>query len=77
MFRWLLEKFQRANGSPLTKWSVTIDGEFIVTGDGSGTIRRLSKADLRKVVVQTDGSGPWGADVLFFLFGNEPAAVFQ
>jgi hypothetical protein len=64
--------------SPLAKWSVRIEGESIVTSDGSRASLQLPIAALRKVVVQTDDSGPWGADVIFFLFTSspEPAGVF-
>ena len=78
MFRWLAAKFRERSASPLAKWSVSIEGDCIITGDGSEIFKRLSIADLRKVVVQTDDSGPWGADVVYFLFDGdtEPAAVF-
>jgi hypothetical protein len=78
MLRWLAEKLRERNVSPLAKWSVAIEGDSIVTSDGSETTRNLSIPELRKVVVQTDDSGPWGADVLYFLFtgDTEPAAVF-
>ncbi len=78
MLRWLAEKLRERNASPLAKWSVAVEGDTIVTSDGSETTRNLSIPELRKVVVQTDDSGPWGADVLYFLFtgDTEPAAVF-
>jgi hypothetical protein len=62
----------------LDRWSVSFDAESIVTSDGSGSSLKLPVAELHKVVVQTDGSGPWGPDVLYFLFGSgpEPAGVF-
>jgi hypothetical protein len=40
-----------------------------------GTTRQLTISELRKVVVQTDDSGPWGADVLYYLFTNDPEPV--
>ena len=78
MLKWLAAKFRERNVSPLAMWSVGIDGECIVTSDGLGTAKTLPISELRKVVVQTDDSGPWGADVLYFLFDGdtEPAAVF-
>ena len=62
----------------MTKWGVAFDGDCIVTSDGLGATHKLPTAELRKVVVATDDSGPWGADVLYFLFtrDREPAAVF-
>lgn len=62
----------------MSRWSVAFDGDCIVTSNGLGTTRKLPTAELRKVVVVTDDSGPWGADVLYFLFtgDTDPAAVF-
>jgi hypothetical protein len=78
MLRWLAEKLRERNASPLARWSVAIEEGSIVTSDGSDTTNKLAIPELRKVVVQTDDSGPWGADVLYFLFtgGTQPAAVF-
>lgn len=76
MLRWLRKKL--TNTSPLTLWSVSfLDGE-IVTSDGQGAERTLPLCDLRRVVVATDDSGPWGADVVFLLYSNDPdpAAIF-
>ena len=38
----------------------------------------MSTDALRKVVVATDDSGPWGADVVFLLFScaSEPVGIF-
>lgn len=78
MLSWLRTKLRERNASPLTKWSVRIEGGSILTSDSSETTHQLPVTALKKVIVQTDDSGPWGADVLFFLFtsGAEPAAVF-
>jgi hypothetical protein len=65
MLGWLRDKLRDWNSSPLTQWSVRFEGDDITTSDGSETIRRLPLRELRKVVVQTDDSGPWGADVLY------------
>jgi hypothetical protein len=77
MLTWLRNKLQDWNKSPLTKWSVRFEGDDIATSDGSET-HRLPVKELRKVVVQTDDSGPCGADVLYYLFAEEaqPAGVF-
>ena len=78
MLRRLREKLRDWNSSSLTKWSVRFEGDDIATSDGSETTRRLAMRELRKVVVQTDDSGPWGADVLYLLFTDDtqPAGVF-
>ena len=78
MLKWLRDRLRDWETSPLEKWSVRFDGDYIVTSDGQETTRRLPVHELRRVIVQTDDSGPWGADVLYFLFTSdpEPAAVF-
>jgi hypothetical protein len=59
-------------------WTVAIHDDVILIGDGQGAKRRLPMLDLRTVVVATDGSGPWGTDVVFLLYadGPEPVGVF-
>ncbi len=54
---------------------VAVDDGFIVTNDGLGTELRLPMASLRRVVVATDDSGPWGVDVVFLLYSSEAAPV--
>ena len=78
MLRWVREKLRDWNTSPLGKWSVRFDADDIETSDGLNTKHRLPIRELRKVVVQTDDSGPCGVDVLYFLFteDQQPAAVF-
>ena len=78
MLDWLRDKLRDWNNSPLAKWSVRFEGDFIVTSDGSDTTHHLPISQLQKVVVRTDDSGPWGADVLYFLFpaDPEPKGVF-
>lgn len=78
MLGWLRDKIRDWNSPPLAKWSVRFEGDEIATSDGLETTHRLSIRELRKVVVQTDDSGPWGADVLYFLFTEDPqpAGVF-
>jgi hypothetical protein len=78
MLGWLRGRIREWGSSPLAKWSVRFEGDEIATSDGSGTTHRLNVGELRRVVVQTDDSGPWGADVLYFLFTEDsrPAGVF-
>jgi hypothetical protein len=53
-------------------------GDVIVTNDGQGTERKLPLIDLKRVVVATDDSGPWGDDVVFLLYSDsdEPVGIF-
>lgn len=76
MFGWLRKRL--AGTSPLTLWNVELVGEDIITSDGQGAARRLAIRDLRRVVVATDDSGPWGADVVFLLYSDhtDPAGMF-
>lgn len=76
MFEWLRKKL--LNHSPLSKWSVRFRDGVIVTSDGGGGERMLPLCELRRVVVATDDSGPWGADVVFLLYSTEadPVGIF-
>ncbi len=64
--------------SPLEDWSVSFEDCEIVTRDGRGERRVLAVSDLRRVVVATDDSGPWGADVVFLLYASDadPVGLF-
>lgn len=73
MFGWLRKKLLPP--SPLAQWSVRFRDGHIVTKDGQGDERTLPVKDLRRVVVATDDSGPWGADVVFLLYSHEPEPV--
>lgn len=76
MLGWLRKRFMRA--SPLAQWSVGFNGGDIVTSDGQGDERKVALRDLTRVVVATDDSGPWGADVVFPLYASEadPICLF-
>lgn len=76
MFGWLRGKFN--GSSQLAQWSVSLDGDDIVTSDGQGNERKMALRDLSRVVVATDDSGPWGADVVFLLYssGSDPKCLF-
>jgi hypothetical protein len=76
MFDWLRKRF--ANKSPLARWSVSIEEGQILTSDGMCNGRQMALSDLTRVVVATDDSGPWGADVVFLLYskGPDPAGLF-
>jgi hypothetical protein len=76
MLDWLRKRL--VNTSPLTLWSVSFSEGDIVTSDGQGAGRKLPLRELRRVVIATDDSGPWGADVVFLLYSDDPdpAAVF-
>jgi hypothetical protein len=73
MLSWLRKKIGRP--SPLSQWSVSLHEGNIVTDDGQGTQRTLPVSDLRRVVVATDESGPWGADVVYLLYSDDADAA--
>lgn len=73
----MIERFRKwlSRPSALERWSVHIESDHIVTADGHGEMRCLAIADLTKVVVATDDSGPWGPDVVYLLYGVGPDPV--
>ena len=73
MLAWLRRKLSPP--PPLARWSVRFTDGDIVTSDGGGDERTLPLRDLRRVVIATDDSGPWGADVVFLLYSGAPDAV--
>lgn len=75
VFGWL--KNWIARGKP-PSWTVTVVDGVIAINDGQGTERTLLERELRRVVVATDDSGPWGEDVVFLLYGEAaaPTGIF-
>ncbi|MFL9840231.1 hypothetical protein ABS767_04585 [Sphingomonas sp. ST-64] len=57
---------------------MSISDQEIVICDDTGTQRALSLPDLHRVVIATDDSGPWGADVIYLLYsaGDDPVCLF-
>jgi hypothetical protein len=68
MFGWFKKKPQRLE--PESKWVVAIDGDLISIRDEGGLIKSVAKSDLSGVAIETNNSGPWGADVWWLLFDN-------
>ncbi len=68
----------RPLGSIGAAWSVSLDAEIITTSDGRSAPRLLKIKDLRRVVIATDDSGPWGDDVVILLYSDaeDPVGVF-
>jgi len=54
---------------PEALWQLSVDQEHIELTAQDGTFTRLEKSALRGVIVETNDSGPWGADVWWLLFG--------
>lgn len=66
-----------AKGKP-PSWTVAVVDDLITINDGQGTERTVLVSELRRVVVATDASGPWGEDVVFLLYSEaaEPTGIF-
>jgi hypothetical protein len=45
--------------------------EVLTVTDAGGQERRLAFADLIGVAIETNDSGPWGADLWWLLFGQD------
>ncbi|HYJ84101.1 MAG TPA: hypothetical protein VEW26_14810, partial [Allosphingosinicella sp.] len=51
------------------RWVVVVDGGSVRVTDEAGASRAVAKAELAGVAIETNDSGPWGADVWWLLFG--------
>ena len=66
MFGWFKRKPRPLE--PECRWVIAMDDERISIRDDAGEIKTVAKHDLSGVVIETNGSGPWGADVWWLLF---------
>ena len=66
MFGWFKKK--QPPLQPEGKWVVAIEGDRISVRDDSGQLKSVAKSDLSGVAIETNDSGPWGADVWWMLF---------
>lgn len=71
MFGWFSKK--RPALQPESKWVVAIDDDLITICDDAGQVRSIAKSDLAGVAIETNDSGPWGADVWWLLFDGTDA----
>lgn len=53
------------------QWTVTTLDDRIETVDPNGEVRSVGYEDLRGVMIETNDSGPVGADVWWLLFGAD------
>jgi hypothetical protein len=56
---------------PEAAYVVSFDGTVIAVRDPDGQVHQLPISDLRGVIIETDDSGPWGADLWWLLFGAD------
>lgn len=52
-------------------WTVEVTPERIAATDPAGNVSRVEMADLHGVMIETNDSGPFGADVWWLLFGAD------
>ena len=76
MFGWFKRKPQRLE--PESRWKVSIEGDVIRVLEMDDTTSTLAMVDLSAVVIETNDSGPWGADSWWLLFdrSGNPACAF-
>jgi len=55
---------------PESKWRLAIDDDRISVRDEAGALKSIAKAELSGVAIETNDTGPWGADVWWLLFGS-------
>jgi hypothetical protein len=77
MFGWFARKPEKAKRlMPEGKWLVGCEGDVLRVIDDRQEVKQLAKSDLTGVIIETNDSGPWGADVWWLLFGpNDRVAV--
>ncbi len=72
MFGWFAPKRAKAKRlMPEAKWLVECEGDVLQATDDKQNVQRLAKSDLTGVIIETNDSGPWGADVWWLLFGPD------
>ena len=60
------------SGSPESLFVLTIEGDRILNKRPDGDIEQIALSELSRVLVETNDSGPWFADVWFILEGGSP-----
>jgi hypothetical protein len=68
MFGWLTKWMKRP--APEARWHVEEGPEVLCVRDAEGQVSALAKAELSGVAIETNDTGPWGADVWWLLFGS-------
>jgi hypothetical protein len=74
MFGWLKRKRQPARLDPESRWIVEADEHRIIVTDPAGETSSVEEGDLCAIAIETNDSGPWGADLWWLLFGAETLA---
>jgi hypothetical protein len=70
MFGWFARKPEKAKRlMPEGKWFLECEGDVLRAVDDKQGVKQLAKSDLTGVIIETNDTGPWGADVWWLLFG--------
>jgi len=69
LFSWLRRKSKPLY--PEALWTVAMETDGIRATDQTGDKMFVASSDLSSVAIETNDSGPWGADVWWFLFGPD------
>lgn len=69
MFDWLKRRSEQPQ--PEARWSVIVDEAGISVQDDKGERLTIPKTDITGVAIETNDTGPWGADVWWLLFGMD------
>lgn len=56
---------------PEAAWTVAVTPDRITATDPAGNVGRVEMADLHGVMIETNDSGPFGADLWWLLFGAD------
>jgi len=75
MFGWLRKKTP-PQLIPESNWIVAVEGDLLRVTDDTGEVTQLAKHELAGVIIETNDSGPWGADVWWRLFGADDRVAF-
>lgn len=70
VFDWLFRRKQ-VRLEPESRWTVAIDQASITVTDPSGQRKDVATDELSGVLIETNDSGPWGADLWWLLFGDD------
>ena len=68
MFGWFKRK---PRAQPEARWVVGIEEALIRVTDPEGVSTTIPKSGLTAILIETNDSGPWGADVWWVLQGEE------
>ena len=65
-------RFKKSKGLyPECLWTVSVDDVGFHATDQTGRTTVATTDDLTSVVIATDDSGPWGADVWYLMYGAD------